>query len=130
MVALTRIDENLGQPPVIEISWGEPGPKESDFPFQGVISSLNQSFTLFSSEGTPLRANLTVSLTEFRLKESAVTITDASAALRVVKAGDRLEALAATHLNDPAQWRSLAQANNIDDPRRLPVGLRLTIPGR
>jgi hypothetical protein len=130
IVALTRIDEGLGRPPVIEISWGEPGPKTADFPFQGVVTGLNQSFTLFSAEGTPLRATLSVSLTEFLVRDAPRPASDLGAALRVLRAGDRLDALAADHLNDPAQWRSLAQANNIDDPRRLPLGVALTIPGR
>jgi nucleoid-associated protein YgaU len=47
----------------------------------------------------------------------------------VVGSGDRLDAIAAARYNDPAQWRRVAQANKLDDPRRLPIGSRLTIPG-
>ena len=130
MVALTRIDKDLKQPPVIEISWGDSGPKDSDFPFQGVITSLNQNFTLFSDDGTPLRATLSVSLMEFRKKESAVRTDFASSLTKVVKTGDRLDTLAGDHAGGAANWRDLADANNLDNPRDLPVGKPITIPGR
>jgi nucleoid-associated protein YgaU len=29
---------------------------------------------------------------------------------------------------DPTQWRVIAAANDIDDPRHLPIGARLAIP--
>jgi nucleoid-associated protein YgaU len=30
--------------------------------------------------------------------------------------------------NNPAKWRVIAQANNLDDPRHLNIGATLSIP--
>jgi nucleoid-associated protein YgaU len=128
MVALTRIDGVLGWPPVVEVSWGEARSANSDFPFTGVVTSLNQSFTLFSAAGKPLRATLHVTFLEMLLKELDQRKTDPELTTRVVVTGDRLDVLAAHHYRDPASWRVIAEANKIDDPRRLPAGLVLTIP--
>lgn len=130
MVALTRMQTGNKPPPTIEVSWGGAGPILSDFPFVGVITSLSQNFTLFSNDGKPLRATLGVSITEFQIR-AAGGDTDAGTATSIVAASsDRLDALAATHYGNPSQWRVLAAANNVNDPRRLPVGQILTIPAR
>ena len=42
---------------------------------------------------------------------------------RVAGAGRR-----GSYLHDPREWRHLADANDVDDPRRLTPGLTLTIP--
>jgi nucleoid-associated protein YgaU len=129
MVALTRIEKGSNmRPPVVEVSWGGAGPDLSDFPFRGVVTSLSQSFTLFSAAGKPLRATLSVQFTESLDKELDQKKTDPVLTTRVVRGGDRLDAIAADYYGDPAQWRRLAAANRIDDPRRLPAGTRLTIP--
>lgn len=129
MVALTRIDPDLQCPPTVEVSWGGAGPRKSDFPFHGVVSSLTQNFTLFSPEGKPLRATLSVAFTEFLVKELDLKDTDPELTTRVARSGDRLDTLAAEHYRDPAAWRLIAEANGIDDPRRIPAGRRLTLPG-
>ncbi len=136
MVALTRIEKGSDKsngsdmrPPVVEVSWGGAGPDLSDFPFRGVVTSLTQNFTLFGNDGKPLRATLAVSLTEFLSKRADQMKTDPVLTTRVVQGGDRLDGIAADYYSDPSQWRRVAAVNGIDDPRRLPAGLRLTIPG-
>jgi nucleoid-associated protein YgaU len=39
-----------------------------------------------------------------------------------------LSSIAAKLYRDPTAWRMIAEANNLDDPRQIPVGLRLNIP--
>lgn len=46
----------------------------------------------------------------------------------IVKEGDTLQAIAASQLNDASQWREIAMANNIDNPRKILAGVRLKIP--
>jgi nucleoid-associated protein YgaU len=127
VVALTRIERDLGSPPVCEISWGN-APTGSDFPFVGVVNNLTQRFTLFRSDGSPVRANLTVAFTEFLDPEDDQRETDPEFTTRLVKRGDSLSGIAAEVYRDPALWRPIAETNELDDPRRLPVGLRLNIP--
>jgi nucleoid-associated protein YgaU len=45
-----------------------------------------------------------------------------------VAGGDTLSGLAATYLSDPARWRDIARANNLDDPFSLTTGQPLVIP--
>lgn len=130
LVALTRIESGLSQPqpPVVQLSWGSPGPVGSDFPFTGVVTNLQQSFVLFRSTGEPVRANLTLSLTEFIDAEQNQRETDPDLTTYTVKRSDTLSAIAQRMYRDPTLWRVIADANGLDDPRRLVVGARLTIP--
>ena len=45
-----------------------------------------------------------------------------------VVAGDSLQSLAWREYGDAAAWRSIAEANGIDDPSRLPTGVELVLP--
>lgn len=127
LVALTRIERDLGRPPVVLISWGQ-APMGSDFPFTGAVSSLTQTFTLFTREGKPVRANVNVTLTEFLDPELDQRETDPELTTYRVRRGDTLSNIAAAVYQDPAQWRVIAAANRLDDPRRLEIGRILTIP--
>jgi nucleoid-associated protein YgaU len=129
IVALTRIDRSQTepQPPLCEVSWGDP-PAGSDFPFKGYVSNLTQNFTLFKGTGEVLRAELDVTFTEHLEPEDDKKETDPELTTRVVKRSDTLAGIAADVYNDPAQWRAIAEANQLDDPRRLEVGTRLSIP--
>ncbi len=129
IVNLTRIqrDTKPPRPPVVILSWGEAG-KKYDFPFTGVVTQLTQRFTLFRRDGKPVRATLNVTFTEFNSPEKNKRETDPETTTRMVKRGDSLSGIAAAVYGDPAQWRAIAEANDIDDPRRLLVGQRLTIP--
>ena len=129
IVELTRIErvKPKPQPPTCEISWGQ-APNDLDFPFIGVISSLTQRFTLFSSDGKPVRATLTVVFTEFLNPDADLRKTDPEFTTRLVKRGDSLSGIAAEVYRDPHVWRLIAEANDLDDPRRLSIGLQLNIP--
>jgi nucleoid-associated protein YgaU len=127
IVALTRIERDLKRPPTCEVSWGT-APEKSDFPFIGVVSNLTQNFTLFRSNGKPVRAKLNVTFTEFLDPEKDQRQTDPELTTRLVKRGDTLSGIAADVYRDPKLWRIIAEANHLDDPRRLEIGRRLTIP--
>ncbi len=130
LVRLTMIDRRLQEkrPPTVRVSWGGNGPQDSDFPFLGVISSLNQRFTLFREDGTPVRATLSVQMTEFIEKRKALLKSDPELTTFTLKRGDNLSAVAARQYGDPSLWRVIAEANNIDDPRQLQAGRSLAVP--
>ena len=132
LVELTRISRNTMRPPVCRVFWGSSRYANSDFPFTGVVSQLRQEFTFFDSSGTPLRANVNVSFTEFlgwgKSAEKDRRKTDPIFTTRVVRRGDSLNQIAAEVYDDPGAWRAIAESNDIDDPRRLAVGLSLRIP--
>jgi nucleoid-associated protein YgaU len=128
LVALARIKREIGRPPVIVVSWGDDSSSRFDFPFTGVVTSLKQNFTLFSSDGKPLRATLTLSIKEFLDWEKDKKETDPEFTTRLVKRGDTLSSIANSVYRDPGLWRVIAETNQIDDPRRLTIGARLAIP--
>jgi hypothetical protein len=115
-------------PPTCRISWGEASSHNLDFPFVGVVQSLTQNFTLFDSEGRPLRANLDLTFREMLSPEEDQRRNDPEFATRLVKRGDTLSSIAAELLDDPARWRIIADANQLDNPRTLEVGMSLSIP--
>lgn len=126
IVRLTRIARKRGQPPVCTVLWGVA--KTEDFPFVGVVSSLEQHFILFDQAGRPLRATLNVTFTEFLNRDDDERLTDPETTTRIVRRGDSLAGIAADVYGDPSQWRLIAQANGIDDPLAVPVGSKLTVP--
>jgi nucleoid-associated protein YgaU len=110
------------------ISWGTAPPSGSDFPFTGVVTNLSQRFSLFRADGRPVRAILTVVFTEWLDPTKDLKDTDPEITTRLIKRGDTLSSISAEMYSDPTRWRVIAQANQLDDPRQIQVGLRLTIP--
>jgi nucleoid-associated protein YgaU len=127
---LTTIEKHgdLHRPPLCQLQWGN-----NDFEgFQWVLQRLTQTLTLFRGDGTPVRATLACTFRQWRGdKEEAQTLTVSSpdvAKLRVARRGETLSSIAAEEYNDPALWRPIAEANGIDNPRRLVPGTALAIP--
>ncbi len=100
--------------------------------FRGIVESVKQKFTLFSPKGVPLRATLTVMLREYKtLKEQLQQLNLMSPDLthsHVVQQGETLSSIAGQMYNRPGQWRAIADANAIEDPRRLVAGAMLAVP--
>ena len=100
--------------------------------FKCIVESLKQQFTLFSPDGVPLRAKLTVTLREYKTLKDQLDQLNLSSPDRthsyVLQSGDTLSGIAARFYQHPDDWRFIADANEIEDPRRLTVGSFLTIP--
>jgi LysM repeat protein len=118
------------RPPHVMFRWG-------DFEtFPAVITQLSQKFTLFLESGMPVRATLSVTLQEVpqqaaknQSKGQNPTSRAAGAQrVHVVQPGDTIDLIAADQIGEPTDWRQLAEANNLDDPRRLRPGMALLIP--
>lgn len=122
------------RPPKVTLSWGKkaPGGPHSDFPFAGVLESLKQQFILFLSDGTPVRAKLTVSFIQFTLPEEELKKNEPHSTdhtkTYIVKTGDTVSGIAGLFYKDPRKWRHIAKENNIENPRKLKPGQVLTIP--
>jgi hypothetical protein len=100
--------------------------------FRCVLESVRQKFTLFSPEGVPLRATLTVTLREYKTLSDQLERLHLSSPDRthghVTASGDSLASIAQRHYESPGSWRPIADHNGIEDPRRLGVGLFLEVP--
>jgi hypothetical protein len=139
---LVKIEPERHAPPVCTFFWNEesfPGGHISDSMgnqrrnnFQCIVESVRQRFTLFSPEGVPLRATLTVTFREYKTLDEQLEQLNPSSPDRthshVMQRGDRLSAIAARYYRRPGHWRHIAEENNIEDPRRLAAGTFLTIP--
>jgi contractile injection system tube protein/LysM domain-containing protein len=123
--SLMDIDPELHAPPVVDFLWG-------DESFRGVVDSLNFTFQLFTPDGIPIRAKVSLTMKEYRpaevqVRESPTNSPDVEKAY-VVRAGDTLSSIAGAAYKDPGQWRVIARANDIVDPRTLHPGRTLTLP--
>lgn len=125
VAGLLNIDPELHTPPTLKFIWGK-------LEFKCVLEQVTKKFTLFLSDGTPVRATLSVTFKEYKtIQEQLVSRPLQSAdrtKFRIVKESESLWLIAAQEYDDPALWRPIAAKNEIANPRFLTPGLELTIP--
>ncbi|HKR24686.1 MAG TPA: LysM peptidoglycan-binding domain-containing protein [Allosphingosinicella sp.] len=139
--SLARIDPDGHAPPIVEFHWGSGFPgsnlnsklgNQKREHFVGIVSSIRQTFTLFSAGGIPLRAKLSLTITEYQTLDDQLTKLNLKSPDRthghVVQAGDQLWSIAHLYYERPSAWREIAVANRIEDPRRLKPGRALSVP--
>ncbi len=132
---LTTVEKhgNLHRPPLCRIQWGTFHISD-EFQCEWVLQSLNQRFTLFLADGTPVRAVLSCTFRQWRGDKLEALLADKKSAdvtkTRIVRRGDTLSNIAAEELDDPTLWRVIAEANHIDNPRNMAplIGRPLIIP--
>lgn len=122
---LLEIDPTLHAPPPVRFVWGP-------LSFRAVIERLGQRFTMFREDGVPVRATLNVTFKEYRTIEEQLgdnpnQSSDWTKRL-VIAEGDRLDLIAAIEYGDSADWRTIADANNIENPRFLQPGREIRLP--
>jgi hypothetical protein len=98
-----------------------------------VCKSVSTTIELFEADATPLRALVAVVLTQAKPEpgergQNPTTRATQRRRSHLVSAGETLAGIAYAHYRDPTRWRAIALANEIDDPLRLPIGSRLTVP--
>jgi hypothetical protein len=107
-------------PPGVSFVWGS-------FQFDGIMESLEESLEFFSSEGKPLRAGVTINLTQqkitmFKFAASGKNVLQVGTRpMTQVQAGATLQGLAASK-GKGDNWQRIADANGIDNPRHLQPG--------
>lgn len=138
---LVKIVPTLHAPPICRLVWGAPFPGSQvgqelgghrrTF-FQCVVESVRHKYTLFSPSGVALRATLSLTLKEYRTVEQQFAELNLNSPDRtqvhVLEQGDTLSSVAAAHYLNPAEWRRVADANSIEDPRRLTPGMFVRLP--
>jgi len=124
-VNLLEIDKELHAPPVLQLTWGS-------LDFTCLLTRANQKFQMFTDEGVPVRARLTVSFSRYLDPEREAKAVDRQTAdfskFHAVVDGQTLSAISALYYEDPRQWRPIALANALTDPRDLRPGQALRIP--
>ena len=121
---LLNIDPGLHAPPILRFIW-------ASLHFTCVLARAAKRFTMFRSDGIPVRATLGVTFNEYQTattgKEKPLESRDRTKRY-VLKQGDSLWQIAAKEYGDPAMWRAIAEANEIDNPRVLEIGKEIVIP--
>jgi nucleoid-associated protein YgaU len=101
------------------------------FSFRCVLVEAAQRFTMFANDGTPVRSSVTARFHEY--VDAVVSVESGvflgPPTLVNVIQGSTVSAIAAQVYGDPARWRDIADANQIEDPFSLPTGSALVIPG-
>ena len=130
-----QLDGNKYIPPTVSFQWGS-------FKFDGIMDSLDETLEFFSDQGIPLRAGMSVNMSQQRIEAfsgqsgslaasrtppGVASIGGASGAaagtvaLAQAPSGSNLQSMAAS-MGMGANWQDIAEANGIEDPRQLPTG--------
>ena len=115
----------LSDPPTVLFAWGK-------LKYEGFITNIDARFVFFDTDGTPLRAEVSITMKQKTANGFFPKQNPTSGAIpgkiHLVREGDRLDLIAAEHYDKPMMWRYIAEENGIDNPRQLAVGTRLVIP--
>lgn len=136
---LVKISGDLHTPPIVRILWGEhfPGLRndQSARPvpaFDCIVTSCSRKFTLFNPDGMPLRAIVTLAVREYRTLEEQLQAMNLQSSdhtrLHTVQEGEDLPLIAYEAYGNAAQWRVIADANNLRDVRTPAPGTVLSLP--
>ena len=138
---VTRGTEKGLLPPGVQFQWGT-------FLFKGTVDSMDETLELFSEDGKPLRAgvNLSLSKQDLKFEFGAATPGPGPASggrpggggpggappagtqpLQMARAGDTVQG-AATRAG-VADWKAVAVANGIENPRAVAPGSLLNLSG-
>jgi hypothetical protein len=116
------------RPPQVAFEWGV-------FTFLAYITNMSQQFTLFLQDGTPVRAKVDITFTQYvdvedyrGKSQNPTSGSRTTERMWRVLAGDRLDTIAAAVYDDATQWRRIAEYNHISNPLALRPGQLLDIP--
>ncbi len=113
------------RPNFVKIQWG-------NIVFECVCKTFNTNYTLFKPDGTPLRAKITLSFTEYvspsrRKKLEGKESPDITHSVQV-KEGDSLPSLCNKTWGDPFLYVQVAEFNGLNKFRGLKSGELLIFP--
>lgn len=119
--------DNQYIPPGVRFVWGT-------FLFEGVADSVNETLEFFSEDGRPLRASISLKLSkqeiQFQFGEGSGAgggpSTPGTQPQEPAREGDSVQQMA-SRAGRPNDWKSIAAANNIENPRRLTAGILVNL---
>jgi hypothetical protein len=120
-------------PPKVTFRWGAVDT------FLAVCTSLTVAFQLFEPNGVPIRADVkldlkqaepasTASSSSAKLGTNPTTRAQAGHGVHTVQDGDSLPSIAYRAYGDATRWRTIAEANGIDNPLHIRRGTPLIVP--
>lgn len=106
-------------PPGVRFHWGT-------FLFDGMVEGLEESLEFFSPEGKPLRASMSLTLSQQKILQAEfkgdgrVPLVPGQKPLQGARQGESLQTMAGRKGKE--DWQSIAQANGVEDPLRMRPG--------
>lgn len=109
-------------PPGVRFIWGS-------FQFDGIMESMEENLEFFSSEGVPLRASVSINLSQQRITAFSFRPVSASPNARSAgtrpmtraQSGSTVQGLAVSQ-GKGDDWQSIAERNEVENPRLLQPG--------
>lgn len=116
---------SLHRPPKVTFKWGS-------LNFEGVITKVNHTYTMFTESGMPVRAKVNLTFKslispEDSKRASPFESPDRSK-YRTIMEGMQLWNLAYTEYGDPGMWRVIAKENGIMNPLDIKPGQVVRLP--
>ena len=116
---------SIHQPYFVELLWGV-------MIFKGRLESLAVEYKLFRSDGTPIRANVTLSFTGYMSEEVAAARANQSSPdmthVITVREGDTLVELCWRIYGKSKYYMKVAEYNNLTNFRHLNPGSKISFP--
>jgi nucleoid-associated protein YgaU len=117
-------------PPELQFTWGALTINGAHT-FIGHLEDVNVTYELFSRDGRPLRAQVSLTLGSRSDEVTGTNPTSGAERSRrshVLRLGESLQSLAYSAYGDASAWRKIAELNEIDDPLRVGPGRELLLP--
>lgn len=123
----TPKDKTKFVPPQVRFEWGS-------FKFDGIVDALEESLELFSEDGVPLRASMTLSMSQQKIlyvdlgeaRPRGQRAAPGTAPMATAAQGSSVQGLADA-AGQGGRWQDIAAAAGIENPRQLEPGLRLSL---
>lgn len=117
---------DIHKPNYIQLTWGDA------LNFTCQLTSLSINYTMFKSDGSPLRAKASVSFKQYQSPTQVTTNAGNNSPDMtheiVIKAGDTLPALSYNVYGDSSQYLKVAAFNKLDNFRYLMPGTKVYFP--
>jgi hypothetical protein len=122
---LMKVNRHTHLPPECLVVWGS-------LYFRGVLQEMSKKYTLFTGDGTPVRARVDLTFLELigmliQKKEEPQDSPDRRKLFKMTE-DSSIWQMAYEAYGDPGLWRVIARANHIDDPWHIEPGKNLIIP--
>ena len=122
---LMEVEPSVHRPPRVKVEW-------ASLQFTGYLASCQQQFLKFDEKGQPVRAKLICQFIESldinKMMGTAPRESPDTTKYRRVRQGDSLWALSDKEYGESGQWRVIASANGLVNPRLLRTGDLIALP--
>ncbi len=125
LAQLLKIDGELHCPPTVKFCWGK-------LQFYGYLASVRANYTMFLSDGTPVRAKADISLKSLLNPDDSKRLSPFESPdrtkVRLLREKEQLWHYAWQEYGDAERWREIAAANGIADPLTVEAGMIIRLP--